>query len=108
MFPGGGQFYQGSTAKLRGAIYASAFLGAGVLLSNGISAYTSDRDLLDQYQLNYQSATTAADIDASWALYEKQSNTVNDAQTNLMIISTTLVSAYLSSIIDSYFFSGLK
>ena len=54
------------------------------------------------------SATPAADIDATWAQYEKQSNTVNDAQTNLMIISTTLVSAYLSSIIDSYFFSGLK
>ena len=108
MFPGGGQFYEGSSAKFRGAIYASAFLGAGVLLSNGISTYTNETDLLDQYKLNYMSATSATDIDATWALYEKQSNTVNDAQTNLMIISTTLVSAYLSSIIDSYFFSGLK
>ena len=108
MFPGGGQFYEGSSAKFRGAIYASAFLGAGVLLSNGISTYTNETDLLDQYQLNYMSATSAADIDATWALYEKQSNTVNDAQANLVIISTTLVSAYLSSIIDSYFFSGLK
>ena len=40
--------------------------------------------------------------------YEKQSSTVNNAQTNLMILSTTLISAYISSIIDSYFFSGLK
>ena len=108
MFPGGGQFYQGSSAKFRGAIYASAFLGAGVFLSNGISNYGNEKDLLDQYQLNYLAASSASDIDATWALYEQQSSTVNDAQANLMILSTTLVSAYLSSIIDSYFFSGLK
>ena len=108
LFPGGGQFYEGSSAKIRGAIYASAFLGAGALLSNGISTYGNEKDLLDQYQLNYLAASSASDIDATWALYEQQSSTVNDAQTNLMILSTTLVSAYLSSIIDSYFFSGLK
>ena len=54
------------------------------------------------------SANSADDIDASWTIYEKQSSTFNDAQTNLIILSTTLVSVYLSSVIDSYFFSGLK
>ena len=108
MFPGGGQFYQGSSAKFRGAIYATAFLGAGALLSNGISTYTSEKNILDQYQANYQAATSSADIDASWVLYEQQSVTVNDAQTNMMILGTTLASAWLTSIIDAYFFSGLK
>jgi len=108
MFPGGGQFYEGSSAKFRGAIYASLFLGAGVFLSNGISTYTNETDLLDRYQSNYMYATSAADIDVTWAQYEKQSNTVDDVQKNLMIISTTLVSVYISSIIDSYFFSGFK
>ena len=108
IFPGAGQFYAGSSAKFRGAVYATAFLGAGALLSNGISNYASEKDLLDQYQVNYQSATSSADIDANWILYEQQSNTVNDSQKNLMILATTLASAYLTSIIDSYFFSGLK
>ena len=108
IFPGAGQFYAGSSAKFRGAVYATAFLGAGALLSNGISNYASEKDLLDQYQVNYQSATSSTDIDANWILYEQQSNTVNDSQKNLMFLATTLASAYLTSIIDSYFFSGLK
>ena len=107
MFPGGGQFYVGSSSRVRGMAYAIAFLGAGSLLSNGISTYTDEKDLLDQYQLNYTSAITAADIDATWALYEQQSQTVNDAQANLMIISTTMISAWLTSVLDAYFFSGL-
>ena len=108
MFPGGGQFYEGSSAKFRGAIYATAFMGAGALLSNSLSSYSNEKDILDQYQLNYLAASSASDIDATWALYEKQSLTVNDAQTNLMILTTALISSYISGIIDSYFFSGLK
>ena len=107
MFPGGGQFYEGSKSRMRGLIYAGAFIGTGALLSKGISSYSDENKLLDQYQVNYQAASSAADIDATWAIYEQQSATVNDAQTNLMILSTTLVSAYLTSIIDSYFFSDL-
>ena len=107
MFPGGGQFYEGSKSRVRGLIYAGTFIGTGALLSKGISTYSNENKLLDQYQANYQAATSAADIDATWALYEQQSATVNDAQTNLMILSTTLVSAWLTSVIDSYFFSGL-
>ena len=108
MFPGGGQFYEGSSAKFRGAIYAAAFMGASALLSNSLSSYSNEKDILDQYQANYILATTSADIDATWALYEKQSLTVNDAQTNLMVLTTALISSYISGIIDSYFFSGLK
>jgi hypothetical protein len=107
MFPGGGQFYEGSKSRMRGLIYAGTFIGTGALLSKGISTYSDENKLLDQYQANYQAASSAADIDATWAIYEQQSATVNDAQTNLMILSTTLVSAYLTSIIDSYFFSDL-
>ena len=107
MFPGGGQFYEGSKSRMRGLIYAATFVGTGALLSQGISTYSDENKLLDQYQANYQAASSAADIDATWAIYEQQSATVNDAQTNLMILSTTLVSAYLTSIIDSYFFSDL-
>ena len=92
---------------MRGLIYAATFVGTGALLSQGISTYSDENKLLDQYQVNYQAATSAADIDATWALYEQQSAIVNDAQTNLMILSTTLVSAWLTSIIDSYFFSDL-
>ena len=108
MFPGGGQIYTGSKSRVRGLIYAATFIGTGALLNQGISSYSDENKLLDQYQANYQAATSAADIDATWALYEQQSATVNDAQTNLMILSTTLVSAYLTSIIDAYFFSDLK
>jgi len=107
MFPGGGQFYEGSKSRIRGLIYAAAFIGTGALLSKGISSYSDENKLLDQYQVNYQAASSAADIDATWTIYEQQSATVSDAQTNLMILSTTLVSAYLTSIIDSYFFSDL-
>ena len=108
LFPGGGQFYEGSSAKFRGVIYTTAFIGAGALLSKSLSSYSNEKDLLDQYQANYQGATSSADIDANWILYEQQSNTVNDSQKNLMVLATTLASAYLTSIIDSYFFSGLK
>ena len=108
MFPGAGQLYEGSSAKFRGLIYTTAFIGTGALLTKNLSSYTNEKDLLDQYQANYLAATSSADIDATWSLYEKQSSTVNNAQTNLMILSTTLISAYISSIIDSYFFSGLK
>ena len=108
MFPGGGQIYTGSKSRVRGIVYAATFIGTGALLNQGISSYSDEKNLLDQYQADYQAATSAADIDATWALYEQQSVTVSDAQTNLMILSTTLVSAYLSSIIDSYFFSDLK
>ena len=107
MFPGGGQMYTGSKSRIRGLIYAGTFIGTGALLSKGISTYSDENKLLDQYQANYNAATSAAEIDATWVLYEQQSATVNDAQTNLMILSTTLVSAWLTSIIDSYFFSGL-
>ena len=107
MFPGGGQMYTGSKSRIRGLIYAGTFIGTGALLSKGISTYSDENKLLDQYQANYNAATSAAEIDATWALYEQQSATVNDAQTNLIIFSTTLVSAWLTSIIDSYFFSGL-
>ena len=108
MFPGGGQFYEGSVGKFRGAFYAATFIGTGFLLNNSISNLSSENKLMDQYQADYLAASSAADIDAKWALYEKQSTMVNDAQTNLMIISTTFISAYISSIIDSYFFSGLR
>ena len=107
MFPGGGQFYEGSKSRMRGLIYAGTFIGTGALLSKGISTYSDENKLLDQYQVNYQAASSAADIDATWTIYEQQSATVSDAQTNLMFLSTTLVSAYLTSIIDSYFFSDL-
>ena len=107
MFPGGGQMYTGSKSRIRGLIYAGTFIGTGALLSKGISTYSDENKLLDQYQANYNAATSAAEIDATWVLYEQQSATVNDAQTNLIILSTTLVSAWLTSIIDSYFFSGL-
>ena len=107
MFPGGGQMYTGSKSRIRGLIYAGTFIGTGALLSKGISTYSDENKLLDQYQANYNAATSATEIDATWVLYEQQSATVNDAQTNLIILSTTLVSAWLTSIIDSYFFSGL-
>jgi hypothetical protein len=105
MFPGGGQFYEGSK---RSILYSTAFIGAGALLFNNITSYSDEKTLLDQYQLNYQLATTSADIDASWLLYEQQSNKLNDVQTNLILLSSTLASAWLSSVIDSYLFSSLK
>lgn len=108
MFPGAGQLYAGSKSRTRGLIYAATVLGTGALLSNGITNYFDEQKLLDQYQINYKNATSSEDIDASWELYEEQSVTLNDAQTNMMILGTTLASAWLTSIIDAYFFSGLK
>jgi hypothetical protein len=108
MFPGGGQIYEGSSTKFRGFLYTTAFLGASVLLSDGLSSYGSEKDLLDQYQADYLAATSSSDIDAAWALYERQSSIVNDSQSNLIIISGAMISSYLFGIIDSYLFSGLK
>ena len=84
------------------------FLGASVLLSDGLSSYGNEKDLLDQYQADYLAATSSSDIDAAWALYERQSSIVNDSQSNLIIISGAMISSYLFGIIDSYLFSGLK
>ena len=105
MFPGGGQLYEGSK---RGAVYSGIFIGTGYLLINTLSSLSDNRDLLDNYRSDYQNAIETADIDEAWALYEKQSIKVNNTQDNLMIIGTTLASAWISSIIDSYFFSKLK
>ena len=105
MFPGAGQFYEGSK---RSILYSSAFIGAGVLLFNNLTSYSDEKALLDQYRLNYQSATSSSDIDASWLLYEQQSNKLNDVQSNLIILSSTLASAWLSSVIDTYFFRVLN
>ena len=108
LFPGGGQIYEGSVAKYRGLLYTTAFVGAGALLAKNISSYSDEKELLDLYQANYLAATSSSDIDAKWALYSKQSSTVNDVRTNLMIFTTALISSYISGIIDSYFFSGLR
>ena len=105
IFPGGGQFYEGSK---RGVVYSGIFIGTGYLLVNTLSSLSENRDLLDKYRLDYQNAIASADIDEAWSLYEKQAIKVNDTQDNLMIIGTTLASAWISSIIDSYFFSKLK
>ena len=45
-------------------------------------------------------------IDETWKLYENQSNKINDARMNLIILGTTIASSWLTSVIDAYFFSG--
>lgn len=108
MFPGGGQYYLGDVNRYRGMLYTAAFIGSGILLKNSISALGDENLLLDSYKVNYLSATSSENIESTWDLYQKQSLVVNDAQTNLIIFSTTLFSSWLSGVIDSYFFSGLR
>ena len=105
IFPGGGQFYAGS--KTKGFIFSMTAIGMGALLIEGVPSYFNEKRWLDEYQENYQLASTAEDIDATWQIYNQQVSTVNNAQTKLMIVSSTLISAWLSNIIDAYFFSGL-
>ena len=104
MFPGAGQFYSGSNRTI---LYSGAFLGASVLLAQSIPKYFDDKKLLDQYQLDYSNATTMDQIDQTWSIYENQSNKVNNARNNLIILGTTIASSWLTSVIDAYFFSGL-
>ena len=108
MFPGGGQYYLGDVNKYRGMLYTAAFIGSGILLKNSISALSDENSLLDSYKTNYLSATSSENIESTWDLYQKQSLVVNDVQTNLIIFSTALLSSWLSGIVDSYFFSGLR
>ena len=108
MFPGGGQYYLGDANRYRGILYSAAFLGSAVLLKNSISNLNSENSLLDNYKSNYLSATSSENIEYTWDLYQKQSLIVNDVQTNLIIFSTALLSSWLSGILDSYFFSGLR
>ena len=105
MFPGAGQIYEGSR---RGLLYSSLTLGSGVLLANTLTSYFDDKNLLNQYKNNYQSATLSSEIDSAWELYEYQSNKVNDSQNTLMFLGSTLVSTWLTGIIDSFLFSNLK
>jgi hypothetical protein len=58
----------------------------------------------DTYKSNYLSATSSENIESTWDLYQKQSLVVNDAQTNLIIFSTALLSSWLSGVLDSYLF----
>ena len=108
MFPGGGQYYLGDVNRYRGMLYTAAFIGSGILMKNSISTLGDENSLLDTYKSNYLSATSSENIESTWDLYQKQSLVVNDAQTNLIIFSTTLLSSWLSGVIDSYFFSGLR
>ena len=39
---------------------------------------------------------------------QQQSNKLNDVQSNLIILSSTLASAWLTSVIDTYFFRVLN
>jgi len=79
----------------------------GAILIEGVPSYYNENRWLDEYQENYQLASTADEIDATWQIYNQQVTTVNNAQTKLMIVSGTLISAWLSNMIDAYFFSGL-
>jgi hypothetical protein len=105
LFPGGGQYYAGS--KTKGLIFSITALSMGAILIEGVPSYYNENRWLDEYQENYQLASTADEIDATWQIYNQQVTTVNNAQTKLMIVSGTLISAWLSNMIDAYFFSGL-
>ena len=106
VFPGGGQFYAGSNT--RGLLYSLTTIGLGTLIGQGIGTLQDDRDLMDQYYADYQTATSPETIDATWSIYEGQTSKVNDAQTQLMIFSGTLVASWITSMIDAYFFTGLR
>ena len=80
----------------------------GALIGQGIGSLQDDKTLMDQYYADYQAATTPENIDATWSAYEGQVTKVNDAQTQLMIFSGTLVASWITSMIDAYFFTGLR
>ena len=106
IFPGGGQFYAGSNT--RGLLYSLTTIGMGVLIGQEIGPLLDDIALMDQYYADYQAAITTDAIDETWSIYEGQTSKVNDAQTQLMIFSGTLVASWITSMIDAYFFTGLR
>ena len=105
-FPGGGQVYAGSYQ--RGLLYSVASVGMAALIGQGIETLKTDRDLMDQYYADYQSATSPETISSTWDTYNTQVSLVNDSQTQLIIFSGVLASSWIMSIIDAYYFTGLR
>ena len=105
-FPGGGQVYAGS--PLRGLLYAATSVTMGTLIGQEIGTLKNEKDLMDQYYSNYQSAITPDIINSTWDTYNSQVNVVNDKQTQLMIFTGVFFGSWITSIIDAYYFSGLR
>ena len=105
-FPGGGQIYAGTYQ--RGLLYSVSSLAMGALIGQGIETLRTEKNLMDQYYSNYQSATTPNQINSTWNTYNSQVNLVNDKQTQIKIFTVVLFSSWITSIIDAYYFTGLR
>ena len=105
-FPGGGQIYAGTYQ--RGLLYSVSSIAMGALIGQGIGTLQTEQNLMDQYYSNYQSATTPDLINSTWDTYNSQVSVVNDNQTQLMIFSGVLAGSWIMSIIDAYYFTGLR
>ena len=78
------------------------------LIGQGVGTLKTDRDLMDQYYADYQSATSPETISSTWDTYNSQVSVVNDNQTQLIIFSGVLAGSWIMSIIDAYYFTGLR
>ena len=105
-FPGAGQMYAGTYQ--RGFVYGVTSIAMGTLISQGIGTLQSENDLMDEYYSNYQNATDVDLINSAWDKYDTQAGVVNDTQNQIMIFTGVLAGSWIISIIDAYFFTGLR
>ena len=106
MMPGMGQIY--AERKAKGLLFSSATIGLAALVGTTFSNYSNENSLIDQYQKNYQNAVSQSDIDRTFDIYQKQVNTVNDLQGQLLISGVSFFATYVINLIDARYFSGLK
>ena len=106
MMPGMGQIY--AERKAKGLLFSSTTIGLAALVGTTFSNYSNENSLIDQYQKNYQNAISQSDIDRTFDIYQKQVNTVNDLQGQLLISGVSFFATYVINLIDARYFSGLK
>lgn len=104
-FPGGGQLYAGHFQ--RSLIYALTTIGMSAMVGQSIANYSSDKDLMNQYYADYESASTSDKINQTWASYNDQVLTVNETKNKLILFSSALIGTWLINILDVYYYSAL-
>jgi len=106
LFPGYGQYYYES--KTKALLFSITAASLTALLTSTYTTYQDENSLVDQYQLDYQNATTIGDIESTWQTYQNQANQVNDLQAQLLIYGGALGATWIINVVDALLFNGLE
>ena len=106
LFPGYGQYYYES--KTKALLFSITAASLTALFTSTYTTYQDENSLVDQYQLDYQNAISATDIESTWQTYQNQANQVNDLQSQLLIYGGALGATWIINVVDALLFNGLE